>query len=84
MVAQPILSEKKACPSAFRKVSAVTLEKSGLKRNSRPAPAPGRVTDRTAMAIMVRNSTGIMTLVYLSIPSLIPASSTRAVTIRKM
>ena len=30
------------------KVFAVTFEKSGLKRNSSPAPAPGKVTERIA------------------------------------
>ena len=75
MIPNPTLSEKNAWPSASRKVFAVTFEKSGLKRKSRPAPEPGRVTERTAITTTIRNSRGISTFEYFSIPSFTPASN---------
>ena len=42
----PRLKEKKACPIALKNTFPSTLLKSGLSRNSIPAPAPGRVTEQ--------------------------------------
>ena len=75
MIPNPTLNEKNACPRASRKVFAVTFEKSGLKRKSSPAPAPGRVTERTAITTTIRNSRGISTFEYFSMPSFTPASN---------
>ena len=75
MMPKPTLKEKNAWPRASRKVFAVTFEKSGLKRKSSPAPAPGRVTERTAITTTIRNSSGISTLEYLSMPSFTPANN---------
>ena len=72
MVPKPSESEKKACPRAAAKAWASIFEKSGLKRYSTPFPAPGRVSEYTAMAITMKNSIGIITLLNFSIPSLMP------------
>ena len=73
------LSEKKACPMAFRQVSMVTLLKSGLNRKLTPAAAPGRVTERITIITISSSSTGIIHLVVRSIPLVTPSLTTRAV-----
>ena len=55
-----------------------------MKRNSIPCDAPGSVTERTATTNTITSRTGIITFVYLSMPSLMPAITINAVAIRKM
>ena len=81
---EPSDSEKKACPSAARKVCDVTLDQSGWKRYLMPGPLPGRVMERTAMPMMIRNSSGIITLENFSIPFCTPPNTTPAASARKM
>ena len=83
MIPNPTEREKKPCPRAAAQTSGVIFEKSGLKRYTRPSPAPGRVTERTAMAITVRNRSGIITFPNFSIPLFTPPSMTAAVSSRK-
>lgn len=54
IVPQPILKEKNACPRAFINVSPVIFEKSGLKRKEIPSDAPGNVTERIAIIIIIK------------------------------
>lgn len=76
IVPQPILKEKNACPRAFINVSPVIFEKSGLKRKEIPSDAPGNVTERIAIIIIIKNNTGIIIFENFSIPFLIPPSIT--------
>ena len=79
----PTEREKKPCPRAAAHTSGVILEKSGRNRYFSPSPAPGRVTDLTAMAITVRKSTGIIIFPNFSIPLFTPPRMTRAVSSMK-
>jgi hypothetical protein len=83
MVPHPILSEKNAWPSAFSKVSAVTFEKSGLKRNSTPFELPGNKREFTAMATTRIKRRGITIFENFSIPPFIPLITTKQVKQRK-
>ena len=79
----PSDSEKKACPSAARKVLPVTSDQSGLNMYSTPAPPPGSVSERMAIPVMMTKSTGIMIFEKLSMPFLTPETTMPAVTTRK-
>ena len=68
----PTLSEKRACPSAARIPSPVSLEKSGEKRYSTPFTAPGSVRLRTQSTRIRTTSTGISTFDTFSIPFCTP------------
>ena len=57
----------------------VILEKSGLKRNSKPFAAPGNVTALIHITIININNKGINIFVYFSMPSLTPENTIQAV-----
>ena len=64
----PRLREKKACPIAPRNTLPSTLLKSGFRRNSMPAPAPGSDTEQMARTINRMKSIGIIILADFSMP----------------
>ena len=79
----PILKEKNAWPNALRQVSAVTLEKSGFRRNSTPFWLPGSIREFTAMATTRKKRRGITIFENFSIPPFIPLITTKQVKQRK-
>ncbi len=49
-----------------------------------PAPAPGKVIDRTAMPIIMTNNNGIITFENFSMPFFTPSNTISAVTSRNI
>ena len=68
----PTESEKKACPTAATSISVWKAEKSICSMKRTPSIAPGKVTERIAVAISKRKRAGIKTLLIFSIPSATP------------
>ncbi len=78
--AVPRLSEKNAWPSASSIVDDVMAEKSGLKRNSMPLPAPGSRHDATTMPTSNTSNVGMRRLEARSTPPFTPRVTTTCVT----
>ncbi len=75
--AVPSEREKKAWPRESSSMLRVTLEKSGLNRNSTPLPAPGRAQEATTMTSNRMKRMGMSVLLNFSMPLRTPRMTTR-------